>query len=151
MSGRQADSRIDGVDIQTQHRQTRSAELAFIHRRYIGPAQLDIRLAYRRGVPWFGGQWTAGSQGSPTFRYGITTLDASLNLPFQALAQHWLWTSELRAQAPSTFALLPNAEPSALEIAAASARAFAASALIPSSEARALACLFSVASASTSC
>ncbi len=99
LSARQADSRIDGVDIQTQRRQTRSAELALIHRRYIGAAQLDVKLAYRRGVPWFGGQWTAGTDGGPTFRYGITTLDASLSLPFQALGQHWLWTSELRAQA----------------------------------------------------
>lgn len=99
LSGREADSRIDGVAIETQHRQTRSVELALIDRRYLGAAQLDIKLAYRRGVPWFGGQWSTGAQGSPTFRYGITTLDASLSLPFRALAQQWLWTSELRAQA----------------------------------------------------
>lgn len=99
VSARHADSRIDGVEIQTQHRQTRSAELALIHRRYIGAAQLDIRLAYRHGVPWFGGQWKAGSNGGPTFRYGITTLDASLGLPLQVLGQRWLWTSEWHAQA----------------------------------------------------
>ena len=99
LSGREADSRIDGIDIQTQRRQTRSVELALIDRRYLGPAQLDIKLAYRRGVPWFGGQWSAGTLDGPTFRYGITTLDASLNLPFQLISQPWLWTSELRAQA----------------------------------------------------
>lgn len=99
VSGREAYSAIDGVAIDNQRRQTRAAELALIHRRYLGAAQIDLRLAYRHSVPWFGGQWTAASQGGPSFRYGLSLLDASVNLPFQWGASHWLWTSELHAQA----------------------------------------------------
>lgn len=99
ISARGAGSAIDGVEIDNQRRQTRAAELALLHRRYLGQAQLDLRLTYRRGVPWFGGQWQRASDGSPTHRYGLTTLDASLSLPFSLLAQRWLWTSELHAQA----------------------------------------------------
>ena len=99
LSGRQAHSYIDGVEIDVQRRQTRSVELALVHRRYLGSAQLDLRLAYRRNVPWFDGDWSAGVNGGPTFRSGIATLDASLSLPFHISAQPWLWTSELRAQA----------------------------------------------------
>ncbi|WP_064504873.1 ShlB/FhaC/HecB family hemolysin secretion/activation protein [Frateuria defendens] len=98
INARQAHSYVNGVEIAVQRRQTRAAELALLHRRYLGNAQLDLRLAYRRGVPWFGGQWQAATPGGPTYRYGVTTLDASLSLPFQSLGQSWLWTSELRAQ-----------------------------------------------------
>ncbi|WP_266158479.1 ShlB/FhaC/HecB family hemolysin secretion/activation protein [Dyella silvatica] len=99
IGGRQAHSYIDGVEIQNQRRQTRSAELALLHRRYLGNAQLDLRLAHRRNVPWFDGDWRPSEQSGPGFRTGISTLDASLSLPFQAIGQRWLWTSELRAQA----------------------------------------------------
>lgn len=95
---RNAHSFVDGVEVLTQRRLTSSAELALVHRRYIGNAQLDVRLAYRRGTPWFGAQWEAGKDGGPTDRYGMATLDASLSLPFKALSQPWIWTSELRAQ-----------------------------------------------------
>lgn len=98
VSTRDAHSYIDGTEIQTQRRQTSAAEMALIHRRYLGRAQLDVRLAYRRGVSWFGGQWKPGVAGGPTNRYGLTTLDASLSLPFQALDQRWLWLSELHGQ-----------------------------------------------------
>ncbi|MFC5742467.1 ShlB/FhaC/HecB family hemolysin secretion/activation protein [Dyella tabacisoli] len=101
VSGRQAHSYVNGVEIENQRRQTRSAELALIHRRYLGNAQLDLRLAHRRNVPWFDGDWRASAHGGPGFRVGITTFDASLSLPFQAIGQRWLWTSELRAQATS--------------------------------------------------
>ena len=98
LSGRQAHSYVDGVEIDVQRRQTRSVELALVHRRYLGQAQLDLRLAYRRNVPWFDGDWTASVNGGPTFRTGIATLDASLGLPFRIGAQPWLWTSELHVQ-----------------------------------------------------
>jgi len=98
VSTRDAHSYVDGVEVVTQKRQTTATELALIHRRYLGNAQLDVRLAYRRGVSWFDGQWQAATNGGPTNRYGITMLDASLSLPFQALTQRWLWTSELHAQ-----------------------------------------------------
>lgn len=99
IAARDEHSYIDGVAIQTQRRHVSSAELALIHRRYIGHSQLDIRLAYRRGVPWLGGEWQAGTQGGPTDRYGFATLDASLSTPFRTRSASWLWLSELHAQA----------------------------------------------------
>jgi hemolysin activation/secretion protein len=99
LSGRQAHSYVDGEEIAVQRRRTRALELALVQRRYLGDAQLDLRLAWRRNVPWFGGDWAAGHDGGPTFRASIATLDASLGLPFQAAGQRWLWASELRAQA----------------------------------------------------
>jgi len=98
VSTRSAHSYVDNVEIATQRRLTSAAELALVHRRYIGNAQLDVRLAYRRGTSWFGAQWLAGKNGGPTDRYGMTLLDASLNLPFKAFSLPWVWTSELHAQ-----------------------------------------------------
>lgn len=96
---RDARSYVDGVEIATQRRLTSSAELALVHRRYLGHAQLDARLAYRRGTPWFGAQWEGAFDGGPTHRYGLTTLDASLSLPFQLGSRALFWLSELHAQA----------------------------------------------------
>jgi hemolysin activation/secretion protein len=98
VSTRNAHSYVDGTEILTQRRLTSAAELAVVHRRYIGNAQLDVRLAYRRGTPWFGAEWEPGKDGGPTDRYGMAVLDTSLSLPFKALDQMWIWTSELHAQ-----------------------------------------------------
>ncbi|WP_329742896.1 ShlB/FhaC/HecB family hemolysin secretion/activation protein [Dyella sp. A6] len=92
-------SYIDSVQIQTQRRQVTSAELALIQRRYLGHSQLDLRLAYRWGVPWLGGDWQAGVAGGPTHRYGFATLDASLSTPFLMISTPWVWLSELHVQA----------------------------------------------------
>lgn len=92
-------SYIDSVQIQTQHRQVTSAELALIQRRYLGRSQLDWRLAYRWGTPWLGGQWRPSVAGGPTNRYGFATLDASLGTPFRMFSTPWVWLSELHAQA----------------------------------------------------
>lgn len=96
---RDAQSYVDGVEIATQRRLTSSAEVALVHRRYLGHAQLDARLAYRRGTPWFGAQWEGAFDGGPTHRYGLTTLDASLSLPFQLGSRALFWLSELHVQA----------------------------------------------------
>jgi hemolysin activation/secretion protein len=100
MSGREAHSGIEGVEVEVQRRHTSAVELALLQRRYIGRAQLDLSLAQRRGVPWFGGQRDAGvlPRGAPTFRYVINTLDANLSLPFAWGQQTWLWSSTLHAQ-----------------------------------------------------
>lgn len=98
VSTRSEHSYVDNVEIVTQRRSTSAVELALVHRRYIGDAQLDVRLAYRRGTPWFGAQWLPGRYGGPTDRYGMTLLDASLNLPFKAFTLPWVWTSEVHAQ-----------------------------------------------------
>jgi hemolysin activation/secretion protein len=108
VNARDIHSYIEGVEVQTQRLRTTAAEVALIHRRYLGAAQLDVRLAYRRGVPWLDGQWQAGNQGGPTDRYGLATLDASLSLPFQMLAQQWLWISEWRMQATGDHLLIED-------------------------------------------
>lgn len=92
-------SYVDSVQIQTQHRQVTSVELALIQRRYLGRSQLDWRLAYRQGVPWLGGDWHPGIDGGPTHRYGFAVFDASLSTPFRMLSASWLWLSELHVQA----------------------------------------------------
>ncbi|GLQ91263.1 transporter [Dyella acidisoli] len=99
MTTRHEHSYIDSVEIQTQRRKVSAAELALIQRRYIGSSQLDLRLAYRWGVPWMGGQWQASEHGGPTNRYGLAVFDASLSTPFQMFSTPWLWLSELHAQA----------------------------------------------------
>jgi hemolysin activation/secretion protein len=97
---RWAHSYIEDVELDTQRRNTTLAELALSHRRYLGSAQLDLRLAQRRGVHWFGGMRDMQGRRSdePTFGYQLTTFDASLNLPFQLGRQPVQWTSELHAQ-----------------------------------------------------
>lgn len=92
-------SYVDSVEIQTQRRKVTAAELALVQRRYIGASQLDLRLAYRWGVPWLGGQWQASEHGGPTNRYGLAVFDASLSTPFQLFSRPWIWLSELHAQA----------------------------------------------------
>jgi hemolysin activation/secretion protein len=75
---------IEDVELDVQRRDVTAAELALQHHRFLGRSVLDLSLAYRRGVPWFGAQDDpgAGSPGSPTTRFTMETLDASLNVPF---------------------------------------------------------------------
>jgi hypothetical protein len=70
-------------------------ELALLHRQYGGPAQIDLRLAHRRGVPWLGGDDDASGTLSdyPTYRYALTTLDASLMQPVPLDGRQGLWNS----------------------------------------------------------
>ncbi|MCF5945833.1 ShlB/FhaC/HecB family hemolysin secretion/activation protein, partial [Xanthomonas perforans] len=97
---RRARSYLDGVEIGIQRRDTSSAEFYFTHRRYLGAMQLDMRLAHRRGTPWFNSQWTGYDPqiGFPTFRYAVSTLDVSTALPFKLGPVPMAWESSLRAQ-----------------------------------------------------
>jgi hemolysin activation/secretion protein len=97
---RWAHSYIEDVELDSQRRHMSTIEAAIAHRRYLGSAQLDLRLAERFGIPWFGGQRDPADRGAndPTFRYRLTTLDASLNLPFMMAGTPAQWTSELHAQ-----------------------------------------------------
>ena len=97
---RWAHSFIEDSELLTQKRDVTTAELALVQRQYLGNAQLDLRLAHRRGVHWFGGQSDAWGTpaNSPTFQYGLNVLDASLNLPLQVGKLPLQWSSELRAQ-----------------------------------------------------
>lgn len=100
---RRANSYLDGIEIGIQRRNTTSAELYLTHRQYLGAMQLDLRLAHRRGVPWFDGQWIGYDPaiGFPGYRYGLTTLDLSGALPFRWGGLNLSWESSLRAQAAS--------------------------------------------------
>ena len=97
---RWAHSYIEDVELDSQRRDMSMLEAAIAHRRYVGNAQLDLRVAERFGVPWFGGQRDPADHrsGDPTFRYHLTTLDASLNLPFALGGQPVQWTSEFHGQ-----------------------------------------------------
>jgi hemolysin activation/secretion protein len=97
---RWAHSYIENVELNSQRRDMSVLEAAIAHRRYLGQAQLDLRLGERFGVPWFGGQRNPADhqRDDPTFRYALTTLDASLNLPFALGKQPMQWSSEFHGQ-----------------------------------------------------
>ncbi len=110
LAGRSAHSYIQGVEVGIQRQRVASAELALVHRHYIGQAQLDARLGYQRGTPWFGSQWNGydPSIGFPTNRYGLTTLDLSLSQPLKLGTHQAIWDSSLRVQRSTDH--LPAAE-----------------------------------------
>ncbi|MBM7127889.1 ShlB/FhaC/HecB family hemolysin secretion/activation protein [Dyella flava] len=97
---RWAHSYIEDVELDSQRRDMTMVEAAILHRRYLGNAQLDLRLAERFGVPWFGGQHDPVDHqpGDPSFRYHLTTMDASLTQPFILGGQPAQWTSEFHGQ-----------------------------------------------------
>lgn len=91
---------IEDVEIENQRRNTTAEEIGLIHRQYIGPAQIDLTLAHREGVPWFGGQEDAAGlpSDSPTFRYRMQTLDIATILPFKLGSQPMRWLGAFRSQ-----------------------------------------------------
>jgi hemolysin activation/secretion protein len=97
---RWAHSYIEDTELLTQRRDVSTAELALLHRQFLGPAQLDLRVARRFGVHWFGGQRDPATRRGeePTFGYRLTTFDASLALPFAIGGTPLQWTSELHGQ-----------------------------------------------------
>ena len=100
MGKRQAHSFIEDTELLTQRRDVTSVELALLQRQYVNAAQIDLRLAQRRGVSWFGGQTDAPARavGAPTYAYRMWLVDASLHLPFHLARMPLQWTSELHAQ-----------------------------------------------------
>ncbi|RDS80538.1 ShlB/FhaC/HecB family hemolysin secretion/activation protein [Dyella monticola] len=97
---RWAHSYIEDVELDSQRRDETTVEAALAHRHYLGGAQLDLRLAERLGVRWFGGQHDAVDRtpDDPTFDYHLSTLDASLSLPFKVANQLVQWVSEFHGQ-----------------------------------------------------
>ena len=85
VSRSRSDSYVEDTEIEVQHRVTTAAEIALLHRHYFGPAQLDVTLGHRQGVPWFGAvDDPPGSlPGQPTRFYKLETLDAGLAVPFR--------------------------------------------------------------------
>lgn len=91
---------IDDTEIEVQRRDVTSAEIALMHRQYFKAAQIDGILAYRKGVPWFGGQQDAQDRpsDSPTLSYGLQTLDISILFPFKIAEQPVRWLGRFRGQ-----------------------------------------------------
>ena len=91
---------IDDTEITVQQRSTTVAELAWLHRHYLGATQLDLTLASRWGVSWLNGQGDASGRepGAPTLRYSLQTLDATLVTPFSLAGQPLVHSATLRAQ-----------------------------------------------------
>ena len=94
-------SYVDDTELEVQRRNTTFAELAWVHTRYIGDAQLNLTLANRWGVSWFNGQPDLEPRlpDAPTYRYTLQTLDASLYAPFKLFGQSFNYIGALRAQA----------------------------------------------------
>ncbi|MCE5287480.1 MAG: ShlB/FhaC/HecB family hemolysin secretion/activation protein [Pelosinus sp.] len=70
------------TEIDVQHKNTTAAEIAIANRQYFGKKTLDLRLAYRRGLPWFGAQEELNTApNAPTTRYNIWTMEADYNTP----------------------------------------------------------------------
>lgn len=101
---RWAHSFIEDVELDSQRRDMSMLEAAISHRRYIRQAQLDLRVAERFGVPWFGGQRDprGHTHDEPTFKYRLWVFDASLNLPFQIRKLPMQWSSEWHGQYSSS-------------------------------------------------
>lgn len=93
-------SYLDDTEIKAHRRNTTFAELSWIHRHYYGDAQLDATLANRWGVSWFNDAPDAPDRAadSPTYRYSLQTLDATLIIPFKLAAQALTYSGTVRAQ-----------------------------------------------------
>jgi hemolysin activation/secretion protein len=91
---------IDDTEITVQRRNTTTAELAWLHRHYLGAAQLDLTLASRWGVGWLNGQGDGPGRepGAPVFHYSLQTLDATFVTPFSLAGQSLVHSATLRAQ-----------------------------------------------------
>lgn len=91
---------IEDVELNNQRRNTTFAELAWLHKRYLGNAQLDVTIANRWGSGWLNGDADAQSRkaGDPTFRYALQTIDATLVAPFSVATQAFTYIGTLRAQ-----------------------------------------------------
>lgn len=91
---------IDDTEIAVQRRNNTLAELALMHKHYIGKAQLDVTAAFRWGAPWFGAQADAQNlpASSPSFLYNMQTIDATLSAPFEVSGKSLNYTGTFRAQ-----------------------------------------------------
>ena len=91
---------IADTEILTQRHDTTAVEIGLVRRQYLGPAQLDLTLAHREGVPWFGGQADAAGRvpDSPTYRYRLQLISAALTVPFTLGRQPLRWRSSYRQQ-----------------------------------------------------
>lgn len=91
---------INDTEIAVQHTNTAFAEVALLHKRNIGRAQLDLSVAYRQGTPWFGGKRDPSNlvAGSARYQYNLETLDATLIAPFTLGGKTLRYSGILHAQ-----------------------------------------------------
>lgn len=91
---------VEGTEIKVQRRATSFAELGCVHTRYVGRSHLDLALAHRQGVPWFGAapDFPEGLQDGPTFFYRLQTLDVSFAFPVVLAGRNARFASALHAQ-----------------------------------------------------
>ncbi|MFZ1180881.1 MAG: ShlB/FhaC/HecB family hemolysin secretion/activation protein [Herbaspirillum sp.] len=100
ISKRWSRSYLNDTEIGVHRRHPTFAELSWIHRHYYGDAQLDATLANRWGVGWFNGAPDAPDRAadSPTYRYSMQTLDATLVVPFKLSTRTLTYIGTIRAQ-----------------------------------------------------
>lgn len=93
-------SYIEDTEVLVQRRRSAAAELGVAHRQSIGAAQIDLAVAQRQGVPWFGGQSDSAGHGAdaPTFGYRMQTLDLTAATPFKVGTQPVRWLATLHGQ-----------------------------------------------------
>lgn len=97
---RTSNNYIDDTEIEVQRRKVGGWQAALNHREFIGPSTLDTTLAYKRGTGAFNSLPAPEEAfGEGTSRFKLVTLDASLNVPFQAAGQKLRYNASARVQA----------------------------------------------------
>jgi len=92
-------SYINDTEIVVQRKDVTAGQIGISHRHYYGPTIMDIKLSQRWGVPWFGAQGEGNlPQGSPTTRYKLWILDASVATPMKIASKEGRYTCSLHAQ-----------------------------------------------------
>ena len=91
---------IESIELDNQRRNSSYAELAWVHKHYIGRARLDLSIANRWGVNWFNGDADLPTRqpDDPTFRYTLQTIDATLVVPFKIASQPITYIGTFRGQ-----------------------------------------------------
>jgi hemolysin activation/secretion protein len=91
---------VADTEIAMQRKDVTADELGITHRHYFGKTLLDIELAHRWGVPWFGAQpeQTDGMPGFPTTRYKLWKVDATITTPARLGRTEGKYTCNLRGQ-----------------------------------------------------
>lgn len=74
-------SYLEDTEIVAQRKNTTAFKLGLSYRRYFGPATLDVEIAHKQGVPWFGAQSDVSTPESGTTRYGMWLMDTTLTTP----------------------------------------------------------------------
>ncbi|WP_150661202.1 ShlB/FhaC/HecB family hemolysin secretion/activation protein [Pandoraea sputorum] len=83
---------IEDTEIDQQYRNHTFIEFGLSNRRYIGAGQFDGSLTYRKGIPGFGAAADNSFPGGPTYRFGVTVLDASFLAPLGQLPLRFMTT-----------------------------------------------------------